>query len=160
MLQDFLLQRYNVIIIDEAHERSVYTDILIGLLSRIVPLRNKVGDKTVRCDVSDSRLASSQHSHLFSSHLSAERHAHEAADHVSNSASRGLHRKPETFQDASARHQSRRATVSCHYSLQQTNSARGLHRRSFSQGLQNPPDASSRYSDYDLNAEYVTRNFQ
>uniref|UniRef100_A0A3B4TAA8 RNA helicase n=1 Tax=Seriola dumerili TaxID=41447 RepID=A0A3B4TAA8_SERDU len=40
---DFLLQRYSVIIIDEAHERSVYTDILIGLLSRIVPLRNKKG---------------------------------------------------------------------------------------------------------------------
>ncbi|XP_075889419.1 putative ATP-dependent RNA helicase DHX37 isoform X2 [Nelusetta ayraudi] len=41
--QDFLLQRYSAIIIDEAHERSVYTDILIGLLSRIVPLRNKKG---------------------------------------------------------------------------------------------------------------------
>ncbi|XP_068166468.1 probable ATP-dependent RNA helicase DHX37 [Antennarius striatus] len=41
--KDFLLQSYSVIIIDEAHERSVYTDILIGLLSRIVPLRNKKG---------------------------------------------------------------------------------------------------------------------
>uniref|UniRef100_A0A1A7WLH1 Activating signal cointegrator 1 complex subunit 3 n=1 Tax=Iconisemion striatum TaxID=60296 RepID=A0A1A7WLH1_9TELE len=41
--KDFLLQRYSVIIIDEAHERSVYTDILIGLLSRIVPLRQKKG---------------------------------------------------------------------------------------------------------------------
>ncbi|XP_039280735.1 probable ATP-dependent RNA helicase kurz isoform X2 [Nilaparvata lugens] len=41
---DFLLKKYSVIIIDEAHERSVYTDILIGLLSRIVPLRNKKGD--------------------------------------------------------------------------------------------------------------------
>lgn len=40
--QDFLLSKYKVIIIDEAHERSVYTDILIGLLSRIVPLREKV----------------------------------------------------------------------------------------------------------------------
>ncbi|MFT7805018.1 putative ATP-dependent RNA helicase DHX37 [Arapaima gigas] len=41
--KDFLLEHYKVIIIDEAHERSVYTDILIGLLSRIVPLRNKKG---------------------------------------------------------------------------------------------------------------------
>ncbi|XP_034548008.1 probable ATP-dependent RNA helicase DHX37 [Notolabrus celidotus] len=41
--KDFLLQRYSAIIIDEAHERSVYTDILIGLLSRIVPLRDKKG---------------------------------------------------------------------------------------------------------------------
>lgn len=41
--KDFLLQKYSVIIIDEAHERSVYTDILIGLLSRIVALRNKRG---------------------------------------------------------------------------------------------------------------------
>lgn len=40
--QDFLLSKYKVVIIDEAHERSMYTDILIGLLSRIVPLREKV----------------------------------------------------------------------------------------------------------------------
>jgi ATP-dependent RNA helicase DHX37/DHR1 len=39
---DFMLSKYSSIIIDEAHERSVYTDILIGLLSRIVPLRAKV----------------------------------------------------------------------------------------------------------------------
>ncbi|KAG5892504.1 hypothetical protein JTB14_034503 [Gonioctena quinquepunctata] len=41
---NFLLSKYSVIILDEAHERSVYTDILIGLLSRIVPLRHKRGD--------------------------------------------------------------------------------------------------------------------
>lgn len=41
--QDFLLRRYKVVVIDEAHERSVYTDIVIGLLSRIVTLRAKVG---------------------------------------------------------------------------------------------------------------------
>ncbi|XP_019604363.2 putative ATP-dependent RNA helicase DHX37 isoform X2 [Rhinolophus sinicus] len=39
--KDFLLLKYKVVIIDEAHERSVYTDILIGLLSRIVRLRAK-----------------------------------------------------------------------------------------------------------------------
>lgn len=41
---DFLLNKYSVVILDEAHERSVYTDILIGLLSRIVPLRKKKGN--------------------------------------------------------------------------------------------------------------------
>ncbi|XP_068557378.1 probable ATP-dependent RNA helicase DHX37 [Anas acuta] len=41
--KDFLLLKYKVVIIDEAHERSMYTDILIGLLSRIVPLREKKG---------------------------------------------------------------------------------------------------------------------
>lgn len=37
---DFLLKKYSVVVVDEAHERSVAGDILIGLLSRIVPLRN------------------------------------------------------------------------------------------------------------------------
>ena len=31
-----------MVVVDEAHERSVFTDILIGLLSRILPLREKV----------------------------------------------------------------------------------------------------------------------
>ncbi|KAJ9622286.1 putative ATP-dependent RNA helicase DHR1 [Taxawa tesnikishii (nom. ined.)] len=37
--QDFLLSKYSAIVIDEAHERSVNTDILIGMMSRIVDLR-------------------------------------------------------------------------------------------------------------------------
>ena len=40
--QDFLLKKYSCIIVDEAHERSVNTDILIGLLTRITALRNQL----------------------------------------------------------------------------------------------------------------------
>jgi ATP-dependent RNA helicase DHX37/DHR1 len=36
---DFALTKYSAIIIDEAHERSANTDILIGIVSRIVDLR-------------------------------------------------------------------------------------------------------------------------
>lgn len=43
-----MLSKYSVIILDEAHERSVFTDILIGLLSRIVPYRVKVGTELGR----------------------------------------------------------------------------------------------------------------
>ncbi|KAG5498098.1 hypothetical protein GH5_02895 [Leishmania sp. Ghana 2012 LV757] len=45
---DFLLRKYSVIVIDEAHERSISCDILIGLLSRIVPLRNDLFEEEMR----------------------------------------------------------------------------------------------------------------
>lgn len=45
---DFLLKQYSVIIIDEAHERSISCDILVGLLSRIVPLRNELHAEELR----------------------------------------------------------------------------------------------------------------
>jgi ATP-dependent RNA helicase DHX37/DHR1 len=37
--QDVALRKYSAIIVDEAHERSVNTDILIGMLSRVIKLR-------------------------------------------------------------------------------------------------------------------------
>ncbi|KAJ5826140.1 hypothetical protein N7474_003278 [Penicillium riverlandense] len=42
---DFSLRKYSVIIIDEAHERSVNTDILIGMVSRIVDLRKSMSEE-------------------------------------------------------------------------------------------------------------------
>ncbi|CAD1809228.1 ATP-dependent RNA helicase DHR1 [Candida parapsilosis] len=41
MMSDFLLTKYSAIIIDEAHERNINTDILIGMLTRVIKLRRK-----------------------------------------------------------------------------------------------------------------------
>ncbi|RDW83894.1 ATP-dependent RNA helicase ECM16 [Aspergillus mulundensis] len=48
--EDFSLSKYSIIVIDEAHERSVNTDILIGMVSRIVDLRKAMSaeDPSVR----------------------------------------------------------------------------------------------------------------
>ncbi|KAG0143200.1 hypothetical protein CROQUDRAFT_49156 [Cronartium quercuum f. sp. fusiforme G11] len=59
---DFLLNKYSVIIIDEAHERSINTDVLIGILSRIVKLRyqrwfeNKLENKPLRLIIMSATL--------------------------------------------------------------------------------------------------------
>jgi ATP-dependent RNA helicase DHX37/DHR1 len=46
MQSDFMLRRYSAVVVDEAHERSVACDVLVGLLSRIVPLRQSLYEET------------------------------------------------------------------------------------------------------------------
>lgn len=48
--EDIALRKYSAIIIDEAHERSKDTDILIGMMSRIVKLRENLSseDKNIK----------------------------------------------------------------------------------------------------------------
>ncbi|KAI8995457.1 P-loop containing nucleoside triphosphate hydrolase protein [Trametes punicea] len=55
LVTDFLLKKYSVIIIDEAHERSMNTDILIGVLSRVVKLREEIW-KEGKDDIKPLRL--------------------------------------------------------------------------------------------------------
>ncbi|XP_030245861.1 probable ATP-dependent RNA helicase kurz [Drosophila navojoa] len=64
---DFLLSKYSVIVLDEAHERTSNTDILIGLLSRIVPLRNKRGNELKLIIMSATLRVSdfTENTHLF-----------------------------------------------------------------------------------------------
>ncbi len=100
-LQDFLLQNYSVIIIDEAHERSVYTDILIGLLSRIVPLRNKV----THMNMHDGQVKAVWLACLECDLWFTERLTHEADHHVSDAACGGLHWEQETLPNSSTGYQ-------------------------------------------------------
>ncbi|KZS90456.1 P-loop containing nucleoside triphosphate hydrolase protein [Sistotremastrum niveocremeum HHB9708] len=59
---DFLLNKYSVVIVDEAHERSMNTDVLIGVLSRVVRLREdmwrngKAGAKPLRLIIMSATL--------------------------------------------------------------------------------------------------------
>lgn len=54
---DLLLTKYSAIVVDEAHERSVNTDVLIGMLSRVVKLRREMSeerDSTVKAQLSSN----------------------------------------------------------------------------------------------------------
>ncbi|KAL0478466.1 ATP-dependent RNA helicase DHX35 [Acrasis kona] len=43
MMLDPLLSRYSIIMIDEAHERTIYTDLVLGLIKKILKVRKDLG---------------------------------------------------------------------------------------------------------------------
>ncbi|PIO73561.1 helicase protein [Teladorsagia circumcincta] len=66
MESDVMLKKYSAILIDEAHERSMYSDVLIGMLSRIAPLRAKTSNPLKLIIMSATlRLADFTHKRLF-----------------------------------------------------------------------------------------------
>nr|CDJ97934.1 DNA RNA helicase and Helicase-associated region and Domain of unknown function DUF1605 domain containing protein [Haemonchus contortus] len=66
MESDVLLKKYSAILIDEAHERSMYSDVLIGMLSRIAPLRAKTANPLKLIIMSATlRLDDFTHKRLF-----------------------------------------------------------------------------------------------
>lgn len=66
MENDVMLKKYSAVIIDEAHERSMYSDVLIGMLSRIAPLRAKTSNPLKLIIMSATlRLADFIHKRLF-----------------------------------------------------------------------------------------------
>ncbi|XGW17264.1 hypothetical protein V3C99_002123 [Haemonchus contortus] len=66
MESDVMLKKYSAILIDEAHERSMYSDVLIGMLSRIAPLRAKTSSPLKLIIMSATlRLDDFTHKRLF-----------------------------------------------------------------------------------------------
>lgn len=47
MRRDILLRQYDAVVIDEAHERSLNTDVLLGLMSRAAPLRRELATRAL-----------------------------------------------------------------------------------------------------------------
>lgn len=111
---DFALSKYSVIVIDEAHERSTNTDILIGMVSRIVDLRTSMNRddpkiKSLKLVIMSATLRISdflQNSNLFRNGppplLQAEGRQYPVTEHFAKRTQRDY--QEETFRKVSKGH--------------------------------------------------------
>ena len=100
---DFLLSRYSVVVVDEAHERGVNTDVLVGVLSRVAKLREKLwrekkDDVKVNCARFCTRFG-----HLADLFLNDDL-AFENSHHVRYVTSLGFRCQYYSFRKAASRH--------------------------------------------------------
>ncbi|XKL67300.1 hypothetical protein PGB90_002791 [Kerria lacca] len=56
MKNDFILRKYSAIIVDEAHERNIFSDILIGCLSRVTTYRRNKLKKPLKLIIMSATL--------------------------------------------------------------------------------------------------------
>ncbi|KAI8808457.1 P-loop containing nucleoside triphosphate hydrolase protein [Cladochytrium replicatum] len=78
-LVDPLLSRYSVIMVDEAHERSINTDILIGLIKKIMKRRDLkviISSATMDCENFLKYFTTNEDSPDFCTIVSVEGHSH------------------------------------------------------------------------------------
>lgn len=64
-IADPLLQRYSVVILDEAHERSIQTDVLLGIVKRCQVLRAEEGECELKVIVMSATMDVDQFSKFF-----------------------------------------------------------------------------------------------
>jgi HrpA-like RNA helicase len=69
LLRDPLLSRYSVVIVDEAHERTLRTDVLVANLKAIIKVRNRRGGMADATNTSNTSGSGSKDVAVVENHI-------------------------------------------------------------------------------------------